>query len=136
MVYLAKHKKHVSLRVLAESEKISISFLEQIFSNLKKANLVQSIRGAYGGYVLCQQAKRISILDIIQAVDPLPIATKCKNSGKSCGLGPEKCAMHHFFEHLDQLTFSYLQNTMLSDILAVNHGEPNLKEVVVRDDLP
>ncbi|CAO5680194.1 MAG: HTH-type transcriptional regulator IscR [Holosporales bacterium] len=130
MVYLARHKEHVSLPALAESENISVAFLEQIFSKLKKANLVQSIRGTNGGYSLRQQAVHISILDIIQAVDPLPSATKCKNSGKSCGFGQEKCAMHHFFERLDQLTFSYLQNTMLSDIFSVPHAESILKESV------
>lgn len=122
MVYLARHKEHVSLPALAESENISVTFLEQIFSKLKKADLVQSMRGINGGYILSKQAEHISILDIIQAVDPLPSATKCKKSGKSCGLGQEKCAMHHFFERLDQVTFSYLQSTTLSDIFSAPHS--------------
>lgn len=71
MINLAKHQKHssVSLASIAKDEKISLKYLERLFSNLKKAGLVKAEIGAGGGYALARNAKQINIYDIIKALE-------------------------------------------------------------------
>ena len=71
MINLAKHEKsgRVSLSAIAQEEKISLKYLERLFADLKKANLIKAIRGASGGYALAKQAKQINIYDIIKALE-------------------------------------------------------------------
>lgn len=120
MVHLAKHKHHISLSTLADSENLSLMFLEQIFSKLKKADLVHSLRGTNGGYTLKKDPQDISVLDIIQAVDPLPNSTKCQNQGEPCKKTGEQCSTHHFWKQLDLIIFTYLNNTSLLQIISQN----------------
>jgi len=71
MVNLAKNSKGVSLSLakIAEEEKISLGYLERLFSKLKKAGLVKSERGVNGGYSLTRRAEDISILDIVKTLE-------------------------------------------------------------------
>ena len=71
MINLAKHAKlgSLALGAIAKEEKISLKYLERLFSNLKKASLVKAVKGASGGYALARKAKQINIYDIIKALE-------------------------------------------------------------------
>ncbi|MTI09522.1 Rrf2 family transcriptional regulator [Curvivirga aplysinae] len=67
---LHEDKGPITLSTLAEKQNISISYLEQIFAKLKKAGIVESLRGPGGGYVVRGDGKDITLADILRAVDP------------------------------------------------------------------
>jgi Rrf2 family protein len=60
---------HVSLKTISERQLISENYLETIFSSLKKANIVQSVKGAYGGYMLARPASNITIREILYVLE-------------------------------------------------------------------
>lgn len=71
MINLGRQKSSasVSLAAVAQQEKISLKYLERLFSNLKKAGLVKAVKGASGGYTLARGAKQINVYDIIKALE-------------------------------------------------------------------
>jgi len=77
MVYLAKNKERVvSLKEIAESEKISVDFLEKIIKDLHEAKLVKSKKGAGGGYLLAKKAEKIyagEIVEILEDIVPVKL---------------------------------------------------------------
>lgn len=82
-------KKPIALDVISQRQNISLSYLEQLFSKLRRANLVKSIRGPGGGYLLNTQAKNISLSQIIEAIDENIDLRRCKgmsdcNNGRQC----------------------------------------------------
>lgn len=68
-IHNAKSKDPIALKEIASNQSIPLPFLEQIAIKLRRAGLVQSIRGPSGGYILCKDKKIISLADIIQAVE-------------------------------------------------------------------
>lgn len=95
-------KESVTLRNIAENQKISLSYLEQLFAKLRKQDLVKGMRGPGGGYRLARDADEISIADIISAVDEPIEFTDC-NGLENCK-GGERCLSHHLWVQLtDQL---------------------------------
>ncbi|MFT7087379.1 MAG: Rrf2 family iron-sulfur cluster assembly transcriptional regulator [Rickettsiales bacterium] len=108
-------EKPVSLSLISSRQKISLSFLEQIFSSLKKAQIVKSVRGANGGYVLALDPKKINIADIIQAVDEPTRMTRC--SGKDgCINKKTRCKTHHLWQGLEKNIYNYLSSVLITDI--------------------
>ena len=79
MLDLAFHSqiKPVTLTDIAARQTISLSYLEQLFSRLRRANMIKGFRGPGGGYTLAGKASDINIADIIAAVDEPLDATKC-----------------------------------------------------------
>ena len=79
MLDLALHKNEgpVSLADISQRQAISLSYLEQLFSKLRKSSLVSSVRGPGGGYKLERQSKSIGIAEIIDAVNESVDTTKC-----------------------------------------------------------
>ncbi|NLM73734.1 MAG: Rrf2 family transcriptional regulator [Clostridiaceae bacterium] len=71
MVDLAVHSngEHVSLGSVAERQKISMNYLEQVFANLRKAGLVKSIEGAQGGYILAHEPSAIKVGDVLRVLE-------------------------------------------------------------------
>ncbi|CAO5681239.1 MAG: HTH-type transcriptional regulator IscR [Holosporales bacterium] len=119
MVELCKMMQHsscVPLSYLAEQDGLSLVLLEQLFSKIRKSGLVVSHRGLNGGYSLARSAKEISIFDIIEAVDPLPPATRCSSDGQGCRSG-QACSTHHLWRALDFLTQSFLKSVTLFDLV-------------------
>lgn len=119
MVELANHdnssKEPISLTVLAKKEELPLAYLEQLFSMLKKKNLVQSQRGATGGYVLGSKASAISILDIIQAVDRPVKVTRCMTKEGACQKnGP--CTAHALWDELGFVIQNFLKTVTLEDV--------------------
>lgn len=122
MVELAQafQKGPVSLSEIAEKQEISLSYLEQLFSKLKNVGLVQSVRGASGGYILSRPPRLIYIADIVAAADKPFKATRCAHKGGGCLRAQARCAVHHLWEALGNKINGFLQSVSLQDILDKN----------------
>ena len=120
MADLAKNnvKDPTSLTEISLRQGISINYLEQIFSKLRKNNLVQSSRGPSGGYVLTKSPKEIKLLSIISAVDEKIKTVKCKKeSKKGCNGKLIKCITHNLWDDLETHINKFFEENTLSDIL-------------------
>ncbi len=104
-----------SLADISASLNISLSYLEQIFNRLRRANLVQSFRGASGGYLLSKGHTDITIAQIIDAVDESIDATHCGGKG-DCNHG-EMCLTHHLWEDLTDRIRQFLENITLTQLI-------------------
>ena len=97
---------------------ISLSFLEQIFSKLKKNNLVQSSRGPFGGYSLSKPPEEIKLSSIINAVDEKVKTVGCKKeSKKGCTGKSVKCITHNLWDDLENHINSFFEKNTLKDII-------------------
>lgn len=105
----------VSLSDIAKRQSISVSYLEQLFAKLRRANLVASIRGATGGYYLARPANEISIMDIIGAVDEHIDAMQCDGRG-DCQDGA-LCLTHELWFGLSLHIENYLKQVSLAQLL-------------------
>lgn len=83
----------VCLKSVAERTGISDSYLEQLISPLKKAGLVNSIRGAQGGYILCKAPENITVGDILRAVEGPMELVECLSNSDACGTGDCSCCV-------------------------------------------
>ena len=109
---------HVSVR-----QNISLSYLEQIFNDLKKAILVRSQKGPGGGYSLSKKSGEIRILDIFNAIDEQIKTTGCGNNPNAfCSGTNKKCLTHNFWENLEGVIGSYLGTVYLSDLVEGKHN--------------
>ena len=116
----------VSLAEISERQEISLSYLEQLFSRLRKNGLVSSVRGPGGGYVLSRGMNEIAISSIVHAVDESVNATKC--SGDCDCQGGVKCLTHSLWNDLSERIDSFLTGITLSEL--VNNQE--VKDVASR----
>ena len=117
----------VSLKDIAIRQNISVLYLEQIFLKLKKNNIVNSIRGVKGGYVLSKKASEIKILDIFFAVDEKVKNIRCvKTHKRGCNGKSIKCNTHKLWDELDFVINNFLQNKLLSDLAFKNDLEKRI----------
>lgn len=130
MLDVTIHASHgpVSLADISERQGISLSYLEQLFSKLRKYGLVNSIRGPGGGYRLGKCSAEIAIADIITAVNESVDATKCQGKG-NCQ-GGEQCLTHSLWEGLSERIEGFLKNITLAELVAKN----DVKTVSKRQD--
>ena len=113
--------KPVSLRDISFRQNISLVYLEQIFSKLKKNNIVKSIRGVNGGYVLTQEPKNIKLSNIFLAVDEHVKTVQCKReSKKGCNGRSSKCITHYLWDELETHINDFFEKKNLSDLLNNN----------------
>ena len=105
----------VSLAGISERQDISVAYLEQLFSKLRRGNLVKSIRGPGGGYVLAKDAADITIADIVFAVDEPLDVTRCGGDGH-CAKGSNKCVTPNLWASLNEKIIDYLGSVTLSDL--------------------
>jgi len=120
MADLAKNntKKPVSLTEISLRQGISLSFLEQLFLQLKKNDLVQSARGPCGGYMLSKAPEDIKLSSIIKAVDEKIKTVKCKKSSKKgCNGKAIKCITHNLWDDLETHINNFFEKNTLKDIL-------------------
>ena len=120
MLYLALHKNQgpVSLSDISSRQAISLSYLEQLFSKLRRSELVSSVRGPGGGYELKRGSDEIFIAQIIDAVDESVDTTKCQGAG-DCQ-GGETCLTHYLWEDLSEQIHTFLESISLADLVAKN----------------
>lgn len=111
-----KSGQPTTLLTISERQKISLSYLEQIFSRLRKAGLVESVKGPGGGYVLAKDCKQITIDEIIKAMGEPIKMTRCGNVKKSCISTNSKCKTHHLWNGLENKIYEYFNSISLADI--------------------
>ena len=131
MADLAKNnvKEPTSLTEISLRQGISISFLEQLFLKLRRNNLVQSVRGSSGGYVLSKLPEEIKLLSIINAVDEKIKTLKCrKESKKGCNGKSIKCITHNLWDDLEIHINKFFEDNTLKDVL-FRKVKNNLKEL-------
>jgi Rrf2 family iron-sulfur cluster assembly transcriptional regulator len=108
----------VSLADIAQRQEISLSYLEQLFGKLRRGDLVRSVRGPGGGYVLSRPADDTRIADIVLAVDEPIRATRCKpGSPKGCHSDHTRCLTHDLWEELGHQIHLYLSSVSLADVV-------------------
>ena len=120
MADLAKNyvEEPTSLTEISLRQGISLDYLEQLFLKLRKNNLVQSVRGPSGGYVLSKPPGEIKLLSIIRAVDEKIKTVKCrKESKKGCNGKSIKCITHNLWEDLETHINKFFEENTLNDIL-------------------
>jgi Rrf2 family iron-sulfur cluster assembly transcriptional regulator len=105
----------VTLSGVAERQRISLSYLEQLFGKLRRQELVASVRGPGGGYCLARDARSISVAQIIIAVDEPLDATQC--GGKENCLDEHRCMTHDLWSSLSQRMFDYLDSVNLHELM-------------------
>lgn len=105
----------VKLSAISERQSISLSYLEQLFSKLRRAQLVESLRGPGGGYILAAPASQINIAQIIAAAEDRLDATQCSSKG-NCHHGVP-CLSHELWESLNKTIDDYLSSITLQSIL-------------------
>lgn len=119
----------VSLADISARQEISLSYLEQLFSRLRRNNVVTSTRGPGGGYRLSRDPAEISMAEIITAVDETYDATSCGNSSQSCS-GNYQCLTHDLWQELSQEIHTFLKEITLSEMMA----KRGVQEVADRQD--
>ena len=111
----------VSLRDISLRQGISLDYLEQIFSKLRKKEIVQSVRGTQGGYILNRKAKEIKLTNIFDAVDEKVKTVQCKkDSKKGCNGKSTKCLTHNLWDELEIHINTFFENKSLKDLLNKN----------------
>ena len=111
-------KKPVSLRDISLRQSISLLYLEQIFLRLKKNNLVKSIRGINGGYILNKDPREIKLSEIFIAIDEKVKTVGCsKESKKGCNGKLTKCLTHDLWDELELHINIFFEKKKLSDLI-------------------
>ena len=121
---IAKFDKNipVSLRDISLRQSISLLYLEQIFSKLKKHNIVQSIRGVNGGYILSKSPDQIKLSNIFYAVQEEVKTVQCKKeSKKGCNGKSYKCITHNLWDELENHIQNFFNKKNLADLLKNNN---------------
>ncbi len=118
---LLEAEKPVTLAGISERQDISLSYLEQLFSRLRKQGLVLSVRGPGGGYRIAKPHKEISVSDIITAVDEQIDATQCGGNENCHEDGP--CMTHDLWASLNQKILDYLSGVTLADMVRMQHAK-------------
>lgn len=121
-------KSPVTLAGISERQDISLSYLEQLFSRLRRHELVESVRGPGGGYYLARSLENVSVADIIRAVDEPIDATQC--GGKENCHDEHRCLTHDLWTGLNAHIYDYLDNVTLASLVAKEH---ECKEKVLQD---
>ncbi|HUP97415.1 MAG TPA: Fe-S cluster assembly transcriptional regulator IscR [Usitatibacter sp.] len=105
----------VTLAGISERQKISLSYLEQLFGKLRRRALVESVRGPGGGYHLAREATEVSVADIVRAVEEPLDSTQC--GGRENCHGNERCMTHDLWEELNTTVYGFLSGVKLSHLV-------------------
>src|SRR5512135_1799580 len=117
-------KGPVTLAGISERQKISLSYLEQLFGKLRRNNVVASVRGPGGGYCLARPANKITVVDIISAVDEPLDVTNCSSKG-DCQDG-KPCMTHQLWYGLNVVIYEHLSKINLQQLV---DGQSNADKI-------
>jgi Rrf2 family iron-sulfur cluster assembly transcriptional regulator len=109
-------RSQVSLAEIAQAQHLSLAYLEQLFGPLRRAGLVTSARGPGGGYRLARAPSRITISEIVLAVDEPIQATRCEEGGPGC-LAGHRCLTHDLWAELGNQIRLFLEGLTLADVI-------------------
>ncbi len=118
----------VALATISERQKISLSYLEQLFGKLRRRKLVDSVRGPGGGYCIPRPLEQISVAEIIRAVDETLDATQC--GGRENCQEEHRCMTHDLWTTLNSKMYEYLNSVSLGDLVE-NQNPARLEGVAV-----
>ena len=123
MLDLALHGDEgpVSLAGISERQRISLSYLEQLFGKLRRRELVESVRGPGGGYHLARAPSRVTVADIIRAVEEPIDSTQC--GGRENCHEETRCMTHDLWATLNEKMYDYLSSVTLADLVAHQSGK-------------
>ena len=133
MLDLAFHSQAgpVTLNQISQRQAISLSYLEQLFTRLRRRDLVTSTRGPGGGYTLNRDASEISVSEVILAVDENCQVAKCDDHDGGChGQGDYHCLTHDLWNELSNEIRNFLDGISLAEVMA----NQAVKEVSLRQD--
>ena len=130
MLDLALHYKDgpITLADISQRQGISLSYLEQLFSKLRKQGLVDNTRGPGGGYRLSRDANQIAVADVITAVDEKVETTRC--GGLSNCQDDQQCLTHELWTELSRQIHQFLMGISLGQL--VEHK--GVQEVAARQE--
>ena len=131
MVDITAHQKTgpISLNQIADNQNLSLSYLEQLFSQLRQAGLVVGLRGPGGGYKLAHPAESITVAQVVHAVNENVDATQCGGM-KNCS-GGQRCLTHGLWDRLSQQLYEFLDDISLGELAQW----PSVIEVMERQEL-
>ena len=121
----------VTLAGISDRQKISLSYLEQLFGKLRRRALVESVRGPGGGYCLAKDTSAISVAEIIRAVDEPIDATQC--GGLSNCLDDHRCMTHELWAGLNKHIYEYLEAVSLADLVKQQRTQTDDKISIMKD---
>lgn len=124
MLDLAMHGQGapVTLAGISERQKISLSYLEQLFGKLRRRALVESVRGPGGGYHLARDASLVTVADIVRAVEEPLDSTQC--GGRENCRGDQRCMTHELWEELNTTVYGFLASVSLAQLVQKQHSKP------------
>jgi Rrf2 family iron-sulfur cluster assembly transcriptional regulator len=105
----------VTLAGISGRQKISLSYLEQLFGKLRRRELVESVRGPGGGYHLARDASKVSVADIVRAVEEPIDSTQC--GGRENCHDNQRCMTHDLWEELNTTVYGFLEGVTLSQLV-------------------
>ncbi len=127
MADLARHSADASVRAvaladIAARQDLSLAYLEQLFTRLRRQGLVVSHRGPGGGYRLARPAEQMAVVDIVLAVDEPLEAVRCNSAIKTgkqtgCMPGGERCLTHDLWQALGDQIHGFLAGVSLDDVI-------------------
>ena len=136
MLDLALHDAQgpVTLAGISRRQRISLSYLEQLFGKLRRSSLVDSVRGPGGGYILARIPGEVSVADIVRAVDEPLDATQCE--GRQDCREDQRCMTHALWASLNDKMFEYLNSVTLADLATRERRRQEAERVVMMDKRP
>ena len=131
MIDVAMHSTNgpATLAGVSERQRISLSYLEQLFGKLRRSGLVESVRGPGGGYNLARSPETVTVADVIVAVDEPIDATQC--GGQENCHDDRRCMTHELWANLNARILDYLQSVTLADL--VRQQQQKAAVVVLQD---
>lgn len=121
----------VALAAISERQKISLSYLEQLFAKLRRHDLVDSVRGPGGGYQISRSLSDVSVADVIFVVDEPLDATQC--GGKENCTDDGQCMTHDLWSNLNQKMLEYLKSVTLMSLVEQNKRRQGEHKIEFRD---
>lgn len=132
MLDLALHQDQgpIALTDIAARQDISLSYLEQLFGRLRRQGLVNSIRGAHGGYTIAAELSTISVADVVAAVNESLDTTRC-GGAQNCHGPHQQCLTHDLWTDLGEHIQRYLQDISLAGLVADHHAARSAGSTVI-----
>lgn len=131
---LNSNDKPVNLNEISERQSISLSYLEQLFSKLRKNDIVRSIRGPGGGYLLNADRKDISVAHIINAVNETIKLSRCDGRA-NCHDG-RQCLTHNLWIDLSDRINEFLNNISIDELIKQNQEQQDKKSMDILNKIP
>lgn len=124
-------KEFTSLSKIAVRQDMPISYLEQLFRNLRKAGIVEAARGPTGGYRLSRHCSEINVSEVVASVEGAMDATQC-GGASDCHAGT-RCLAHNLWSELNSQVDNFLINKSLEDVITNKRSslDRKLKDLIV-----